>query len=271
MKYINLGCGNRFHEDWVNVDFASNDARVKNVNLLSGIPYEDNTFDVAYHSHVLEHFAPEDGKSFLKECFRILKPGGVLRVAIPDLEVIARNYIKYLDAAMEGDRDADANYNWTLIEMYDQVVRHQSGGEFQKYIYQKEIPNEDFIYERNGYEARKQRKNYFNSLSPDMSFKSRAFRFLLKIQSKLEDNIPFYRYYRVGRLRLNGEVHLKMYDQYSLSRVLKEVGFIDPGKTSGYESKIPNWEKYMILDIDNGKVRKPDSLFLEAVKPMGDL
>jgi predicted SAM-dependent methyltransferase len=268
MRYINLGCGHRFHEDWVNIDFASNDPRVQNVNLLGGIPFDNNTFDVAYHSHVLEHFTPDDGKSFLKECYRILKPGGIIRIAVPDLEVIARNYIKYMEAAMARDPEADANYNWTLIEMYDQVVRHRSGGEFEAYMHQENIPNENFVFERSGYEARNQRKTYFNSLNPDMSFKSKAFRFLLKLQIKLEDNIRFYKYYRVGRLRLNGEVHLKMYDQYSLSRVLKEIGFVDPQKTSAYESKIPNWEKYMNLDIDNGKVRKPDSLFLEAVKPI---
>jgi predicted SAM-dependent methyltransferase len=266
MKLVNLACGHRFHKDWVNVDFASKDPNVMNVNLLGGTPFESNSFDVVYHSHVIEHFTPELGRKFLAECFRILKPGGVIRVATPNLEVIAQNYLKFLEEANEGSKQADANYNWTLIEMYDQVVRHESGGEFKKYIFREHIPNEDFVYERNGYEAHNLRSAYLTSVQPNKSLKSSIFQWLLSVQKTLENNITFYRYYRVGRLRLNGEVHLKMYDRYSLGSVLKEVGFVDPVKVSAIESSIPKWDIYQWLDIEEGTVRKPDSLFMEARK-----
>ncbi|MFN9648236.1 MAG: methyltransferase domain-containing protein, partial [Pseudanabaena sp.] len=57
MKLLNLGCGHRFHSAWTNIDFRSNNENVIAHNLLKGIPFPDQSFDVIYHSHVLEHFS----------------------------------------------------------------------------------------------------------------------------------------------------------------------------------------------------------------------
>src|ERR1041385_5970668 len=97
MKMLNLGCGDRYHAGWVNVDFVSNDKNVLAHNLLKGIPFGNNSFDAVYHAHVLEHFTPEDGKKLLEECFRVLKPGGILRIGVPDLETIVREYMRNLE------------------------------------------------------------------------------------------------------------------------------------------------------------------------------
>src|SRR5688500_9331560 len=92
LSYLNLGCGYHYHEDWVNVDFVSTGEGVIGHNLLNGIPFNDNTFEVVYHSHVIEHFTKRDGKKFLTECYRVLKPEGIIRVAIPDLQKIVEQY-----------------------------------------------------------------------------------------------------------------------------------------------------------------------------------
>ena len=78
MKYLNLGCGSSFltMSEWTNLDFTSSGESVIAHNLLNGIPYSDNYFDLVYHSHVLEHFSKDDGEAFIAECFRVLKPGG---------------------------------------------------------------------------------------------------------------------------------------------------------------------------------------------------
>lgn len=57
-----------------------------------------------------------------------------------------------------------------------------------------------------------------------------------------------------------------MYDRFSLSELLKEVGFEDIRVVSPYESSIPEWDKYE-LDVRDGNVCDPCSLFMEAVKP----
>ena len=79
-----------------------------------------------------------------------------MRIAVPDLEQIARNYLYWLERGIDEPENniKRANYTWMTIEMYDQTVRNVSGGEMAKHLYQEQIVNEDFIYERIGEEGR---------------------------------------------------------------------------------------------------------------------
>ncbi len=77
--------------------------------------------------------------------------------------------------------------------------------------------------------------------------------------------IPFYKSYKIGKFRECVEVHYQVYDRYSLSMLLKEVGFVNIKVMSAFESNIPNWVDYN-LDTQNGEVLKPDSLFIEGQK-----
>jgi SAM-dependent methyltransferase len=65
-------------------------------DLRKGIPFADRTFDVVYHSHVLEHVDRDTAPIFLGECMRTLKEGGVIRIAVPDLELLSRLYLESL-------------------------------------------------------------------------------------------------------------------------------------------------------------------------------
>ena len=97
LPYLNLGCGSHFNQQWVNIDFSKTGEGVIAHNLLNGIPFDDNTFDVVYHSHVLEHFPQDKAIDFIRECYRVLKPGGIIRVAVHDLEQIIKNYSRLID------------------------------------------------------------------------------------------------------------------------------------------------------------------------------
>ena len=99
---LNLGCGPTFHPDWVNLDISPTDPRVRSADVTKGIPLPPNVCDAVYHSHVLEHLSAEEAKVFIAECYRVLKPAGILRVAVPDLEQIARLYLQCLDSARRG-------------------------------------------------------------------------------------------------------------------------------------------------------------------------
>lgn len=154
---INLGCGNNCHKDWINIDFVSKDKNVTSHNLLKGIPYPDNYFDVVYHSHVLEHFSKSEAISFIKECYRVLKPQGIIRIAVPNLERIVDNYKKYLNLALQGNELSEKIYDWTMIALYDQCVRSQSGGEMIKQIKDKKFYN-NILYKDIGYRSDTQEK-----------------------------------------------------------------------------------------------------------------
>jgi len=276
MKYLNLGCGKTYstEEVWTNIDFIGTGKEVIVHNLLNGIPYEDNTFDLAYSSHVLEHFTKDDGELFVAECFRVLKPGGVLRIVVPDLEAIVRNYIRLLDELIEDPTDqvAKSNYMWILLEMYDQTVRTFGGGNMGKYLFKKEIINEDFVIKRLGEEAGKIRRSLLNSVFDEN--KNNRDTFSKKILSSLKDKAKIYLFKKlntskkavsIGNYRLSGEVHQWMYDRYSLSELLSNFGGKQIKVMDGYTSFIENWSIYE-LDVIENTVRKPDSLFMEAMK-----
>jgi len=71
---------------------------VKRADVVKNIPEKDNSVDVIYSSHMLEHLDREDAKVCMRECLRSLKTGGILRLCIPDLRYKAEEYIKTGDA-----------------------------------------------------------------------------------------------------------------------------------------------------------------------------
>src|SRR4051794_33117528 len=119
---VNLGCGARMHRLWNNIDFSyyarlagrprlsgflracsvlsaaryerllAADPAIIAWDLRKGVPFPDASFDLVYHSHVLEHLERNNAQRLLAECRRVLKPSGVLRVVVPDLEVLMRDY-----------------------------------------------------------------------------------------------------------------------------------------------------------------------------------
>ena len=60
---------------------------------MKRIPYADGTVSVIYSSHMLEHLDRSEARRFMQECHRALAPGGVLRIAVPDLLPLARAYV----------------------------------------------------------------------------------------------------------------------------------------------------------------------------------
>lgn len=281
MKLLNLGCGGRYHKDWINIDFKSNNEDVIEHNLLKGIPLNNQNVDVVYHSHVLEHFSQKEGKLFMKECYRVLKPNGILRVAVPDLEAIAKEYLKNLNFALSGDEDGKNNYDWIKLELFDQMVRNTSGGEMAEYLAKTDLSNEKYIYSRIGLEGKSIRKEFLSNgfnKKPQIVMPRRKMNFqicilkskkiITSIKKKLsKKNISNeeIKALRIGKFRLGGEIHQWMYDRYSLFELLKETGFDDISICTPFESEICNWEAFQ-LDVIDGEVRKPDSLFMEARK-----
>jgi predicted SAM-dependent methyltransferase len=284
MYYLNLGCGNRYHPKWINIDINAKHPNVFSLDVCKGIPLEDNCCEAVYHSHLLEHLKRIDARFLMKECFRVLRRGGVIRVAVPDLEKICKIYLKKYELALAGDKMGAADYDWILLEMFDQMVREQSGGDMLDYLCRQDLPNRSFLYSRIGEElndiVEHNKVQYARSLS---SFKlsngsiknhlkmSKCVRLLAhQIQAKLlrvilgEERI---RAYKIGLFRLQGEIHHWMYDRFSLSRLLVDTGFRNPIVVSACCSQSPSWSEFNLDTLPNGTVIKPDSLFMEAIKP----
>jgi predicted SAM-dependent methyltransferase len=136
---LNLGCGPSAPSDWVNVDgswnaWFSHHRRLRRALELVGVinannqgarwnvsplvhdlkrrlPFPDNTFSAIYASHVLEHLYRNQAQELLGECKRVLKPGGIVRLVVPDLHSMVENYVK---CKRDGDTFAADNLNERL-------------------------------------------------------------------------------------------------------------------------------------------------------------
>ena len=275
MNYLNCGCGQRFHVEWTNIDSVSRGASVLVHDLKKGIPFPAQSFEVVYHSHLLEHFAKADADGFLRECFRVLRPQGILRVAVPDLEQIARTYLLALEQADAGSAEWAASYEWMMLELYDQTVRHRSGGEMATYLLQESVPNQTFIFKRVGYEAmqliERASQKRLNSQKARSKSSRRLCQRMVSWKYWREQLIKRllgadYKALQIGRFRQSGEIHQWMYDRYSLRVMLERCGFINVTPRSATDSAIPHWAEFQLDTDSNGVVYKPDSLFMEAVK-----
>lgn len=270
---LNIGCGRRYHSDWVNLDLESSDSSVICHDVTKGIPFGDNKFTAVYHSHVLEHLDPEHGKRLIEECFRVLKPGGVLRIVVPDLERIAKLYLEMHDQAWSGTTQSKVNYNWMKLELLDQLVRRTSGGNMGRYMASNEIENSDFVRARVGDELDLCQSAAEIQHPKPTTFLKRVTQATLGIRQsmvrrfvRLVLGAGAVKAFDEGLFRSQGEIHRWMYDRFSLRELSASIGFQDFKVCEADESQI---EDYATFDLDcvGAAIRKPDSIFIECLKP----
>ena len=242
--FVNFGCGSRWRPGWINIDFNGDNTNVFRHNLRDGLPLPDASADCIYASHCLEHFTPRDAEILLRECARALKPSGLLRIVVPDLEQVARFYLAALDAARTSvdDAQAAAKHEWMIIELIDQLCRHQSGGEVLRLWVRSEVPAEDFIISRVGVE-------YLNARTHCKG---------MELSSFSTDSL------QVGTFRLGGEPHQWMYDELSLSRLLRRCGFTEIQRMDAVSSRLDGFAQYCLDTNEDGSSYKPESLYIEA-------
>ncbi len=273
-RLLNIGCGDHYHPDWCNLEIASADPSVILHDIRRGLPFESAYFDAVYHSHVLEHLTAEDGERFLYECLRVLRPGGVLRIVVPDLETIASLYLEKLRRVNEHHAATVADYCWMKLELLDQMVREQSGGRMGRYMTDPKIINSDFVRTRLGSEFARLLPNPQSTPNPQgqplksvhggwwRSLRTEVARTVVRLLLGRSAEKAF----RTGIFRDSGEVHRWMYDRFSLAQTCRKLGFIQFKICGPESSRIPEFRHYR-LDTCDGVVRKPDSLFVECIRP----
>jgi len=273
MLMVNLGCGGTWHADWLNLDALPRSSQVQPCDVRNAIPLASSSCDVVYHSHLLEHLERSAGERLMRECHRVLKPEGICRVAVPDLERIVRAYVQALDSApVEAD---SFEYEWAMIELYDQTVRQMPGGEMGLAMRTATPEQRRHVESRVGppptvtaaaKQARLQRFTRERLLAAASRRSTLAKHWLEESVLRLVGGEESRDELRLGRFRHSGEIHYWMYDRYSLSRLFQRVGFHEIKVCSANESLIPLFETFC-LEVLDGRVRKPDSLFVESLRP----
>ncbi len=96
-------------------------------NLAKGLPFEDASVDAVYHSHFLEHLERDVAPGFVAEVHRVLKPGGIHRVAVPDLEWLCRAYLDDLDVSLTDPAVAARHEGAIEAVILYSVIREAAG------------------------------------------------------------------------------------------------------------------------------------------------
>ena len=159
---LNLGCGLAVKSTWINIDGSLNSLiagfptifhplvyrfsgareyyslteyckvlaanRFVHHDLSHSIPFKDNSVDFIFTSHFLEHLFKGDAENFLREAVRVLKPGGKIRVSVPDLYFAMELYLK-------GDKTR-------MLDQYFFVDHNENYFSRHKYMYDFEILSE---------------------------------------------------------------------------------------------------------------------------------
>jgi predicted SAM-dependent methyltransferase len=88
VRKLQLGTSNSLIEGWLNTDVLPTSREVVYLDATRRFPFRDNTFDYVCSEHMIEHIEYHDALFMLRECFRVLKPGGKIRMSTPDLRVL---------------------------------------------------------------------------------------------------------------------------------------------------------------------------------------
>lgn len=118
LNYLHLGCGNNYLKGYVNADFFSKGMFKKNktghrlewyLDMRYPLRCNDSVFDGVYTEHTIEHLYPGEVYMLMRELYRVMKKGAVIRITVPDLE----RYIKYYNGQIEDEilsKEYDARY-----------------------------------------------------------------------------------------------------------------------------------------------------------------
>ena len=94
-KSLHIGCGKVILQDWINIDLDALEGVDLVYDIKKGIPFNNNTIKYIFAEHFLEHLTREEGLFFLKECHRVLRKGGVLRLSTPNLDWVWTTHYFY--------------------------------------------------------------------------------------------------------------------------------------------------------------------------------
>jgi len=92
LKKLQLGTSRNVLEGWLNTDIDPANRSVVYMDATAALPFGSNVFDYIMAEHMIEHIEYPAAQAMLRECFRVLKPGGRVRFATPDLAVLLALY-----------------------------------------------------------------------------------------------------------------------------------------------------------------------------------
>lgn len=130
---LHLGCGTKILDGYINVDVR----QLPGVHIVTSIDnlsmFTDESVDLIYCCHVLEHLSRHKVQSALKEWHRVLKPGGKVQISVPNFEAIVQHYnenheLPKLVGLLYGGQTYPENYHYNIWDMATMTVLLESSG-----------------------------------------------------------------------------------------------------------------------------------------------
>lgn len=148
---INFGSGGEPLPGWINTDVAWHAGCYLDATVPWPVP--DGSVAHVYADNVIEHLTLEQGRSMLRNCFRALEPGGVVRLATPDVEAVARQYIERGELCQAGlernrERGRDLRYPVQLLTQVYVGAKHYLGFLYDEEALGTEMRDAGFEVER---------------------------------------------------------------------------------------------------------------------------
>lgn len=243
--------------------------------MRDGVPLDTGSVDFVYHSHFMEHLSRPDAIGLMHECARLTRPGGVLRVVVPDHEYNVRLYLAALEQVVAEDSRANRDrYEWSVLNMFDQMVRVESGGQMARYWGRRDLSEWDYVVSTTGgVEANEIREKllgpqpaYASPLQRAWRDPKRALRAVSNRLLQLAQRARYGTWADVFRPVLTGELHRWAWDRYSIKNALEEAGFTSVRVLDATTSEIPGFVDDNLDTDASGRPRKPNSLYVEAVR-----
>ncbi len=119
VRKLHIGAGSNILPGWLNTDRSSSLPRVLFLDAANPFPFRDATFDYIYSEHLIEHLTYKQGQLMLRECFRVLKPGGSIRTATPDLETLIGLYTPQKSSVQQ------RYIHWVVDKFYPEIGIYQ--------------------------------------------------------------------------------------------------------------------------------------------------
>lgn len=246
--FLNLGCGPIFSRapEWLNMDVdptAVERGHVCAYPPILGIPFADARFDGVYHARLLEKLARGQVLPFLRECFRVLRPGGILRVTTKNAESLLRTYLDTLAEVRTGEPGACERLRWMQAELCAPWDKAGPQDQIQAVWRGASDSTAAFIRSRVG--------TALDAVPREPAPRPNAMP-EIPLGYPAAEGAP-----SADRIRW-------LYDACTLSALLEEAGFEDARSVPFAESALPD---FTLDTAPDGSPRCPHSLYMEACKP----
>jgi len=116
---LHLGAGNSTSTGLLGTDIMPRSHEILRMDATKPFPIPDLSFDYVFCEHMIEHITWQEGALMFSECNRILKPGGKIRIATPDLNVLLRLYCS------NGSPEGDAYIRWETDTFIDYINQYR--------------------------------------------------------------------------------------------------------------------------------------------------